>query len=215
MLDEHYPDLDLWDPDEFEANFGGTLADWNQLYPRLVDAIRKVDSDTPILIGGNGYSHAEWLPLVEPVDDARIVYTVHQYQPFDYTHQDTSDDLRYPSSTDGLDRAHLEEIIEPADDFASAHGVPVASNEMGGVRYAPGIDRFVSDELDLFEARGWNHAIWMHYPAEGHPGGDWFDYLMGPDPDNHESDESNAFLRVLRRFWDRNTLRPSNVEFEG
>ncbi len=79
--------LDIWDPEDFHRRYGGTLYDWNQLYPRIVAAIRRVDSTTPILLGGNGYSSVEWLPYLAVSDDPRIVYVVHQYEPGLYTHQ--------------------------------------------------------------------------------------------------------------------------------
>ena len=54
--------LDIYEPDEFYPASAGTLYDWNQLYPRIVEAIREVDPDTPILIGPMGWSAARWLP---------------------------------------------------------------------------------------------------------------------------------------------------------
>ena len=86
--------LDIWDPEEFYAKYGGTLYDWNQFYPCIVAAIREVDPETPILVGAMAYSAVEWLPYLEPTDDPRTVYTVHQYAPFLYTHQ-WWDDLRF------------------------------------------------------------------------------------------------------------------------
>ncbi len=66
----------------------GSLLDWNQFYPRIVDGIRQVDEETPILVGAQGWEMVRWLPALEPVDDPRIVYMVHQYEPQDsYTHQ--------------------------------------------------------------------------------------------------------------------------------
>jgi hypothetical protein len=66
--------LDVWDPDEFYAEYGGTLYDWNQLHPRVTAAIREVDPDTPILVGGMGYSGIAWLPYLEPIGDLRTVW---------------------------------------------------------------------------------------------------------------------------------------------
>ena len=40
--------VDEWDKEEFYATYGGTIYDWKEWYPNLVDAIRKVDSETPI-----------------------------------------------------------------------------------------------------------------------------------------------------------------------
>ncbi|MCK4433806.1 MAG: cellulase family glycosylhydrolase, partial [Methanomicrobia archaeon] len=73
--------LDIWDPDEFYANYENTLYDWNQLYPHIIAAIREVDPDTPILVGGNGYSAVEWLPYLKAISDPHMVCTVHQYAP--------------------------------------------------------------------------------------------------------------------------------------
>ncbi|MBV5342745.1 cellulase family glycosylhydrolase, partial [bacterium] len=68
--------------------YEGSTYDWNQFYPRIVTGIREVDSDTPILVSAMSWGTVRWLPSLEPVDDPRIVYTVHQYEPqSQYTHQ--------------------------------------------------------------------------------------------------------------------------------
>ncbi len=41
--------LDIYDPDEFYPRYANTLYDWNRLYPPIVQAIRSVDAETPIL----------------------------------------------------------------------------------------------------------------------------------------------------------------------
>lgn len=43
---------DIWEPEDFYHDYAGTTLDWNQLYPRITLAIRDVDLETPILIGG-------------------------------------------------------------------------------------------------------------------------------------------------------------------
>ncbi len=54
--------LDEWDPEAFYEDYGGSLLDWNQLHPRISAAVREVDAQTPILVGGMGYSSLDWLP---------------------------------------------------------------------------------------------------------------------------------------------------------
>ncbi|UCC62586.1 MAG: cellulase family glycosylhydrolase, partial [Anaerolineae bacterium] len=162
--------LDIWDPAEFYADYGGTLYDWNQLYPRITAAIREVDSATPILIGGMGYSAVGWLPYLQPTGDPRTVYVVHQYAPFQYTHQspDALDctypgwcDLDWDGDDDPFDQSWLEDLLLTVDAFTSTHGVPVAVNEFGVVRWVPGAAAFMNDEMALFEQRGMNHALWV------------------------------------------------------
>lgn len=207
-------------PEPFYDQYGGTLADWNQLYPRIVAAIREVDAHTPILIGGMGYSGVDWLPYLEPVSDSRTIYTIHQYQPHKYTHQ-PSDTPRctYPGTCDTdwddeyddpLNRPFLEALLATVDDFTTEHDVPVAVNEFGVMRWEPGADAFMNDQMDLFEERGLNHALWAWEPA-WEPWAeevDAFNFRYGPDPAN-KSETPNDLQHVISAHWAQNTVRPS------
>lgn len=210
------------DPGDFYAQYGGTLADWNQLFPRITTAIREVDTGTPLLVGGMGYSGVEWLPYVVPSDDPRTVYIVHQYAPHLYTHQwgDTPK-CTYPGTCDldwdgdyddSLDSAWLTDLLVTVDNYATAHSVPVAVNEFGIVRWADGAAAFMDDQMALFEQHGWNHALWAWEPA-------WepwsqevtaFNFRFGPDPENHSDLSSNALQETIVSYWDLNTVRPSS-----
>ncbi len=210
--------FDEWDPEAFYAAHAGTTYDWNQLYPRIIDAIREVDTETPILVGGMGYSGVAWLPYMRVVDDPRTIYAVHQYAPQVYTHHEPPPTLTYPGSfdTDGdgnaetVDRDWLVSLLETIDDFVADHGVTVAVNEMGVMRWEPGAAAFLSDEIDLLEARGLNYAVWAWEPA-------WppwvqevtaFNFRLGPDPANHQEVPGNALETVLTSAWGHNSVRP-------
>ena len=213
------PALELWDPDEFYATYGGSLYDWNQLYPRIVAAIRQVDPDTPILVGGMAYSEIEWLPYLEPVSDTRTLYTIHQYVPFSYTHQEPAAsvytypgtlDLDWDGTPDTFDRAWLDSYLATVDAFINAHDVPVAVNELGVHRWAPGADTFLDDQLNLLEQRGLNYALWewatSYTPFSSEV--DAFNFRHGPDPDHH-TDISNSLQSVVAAHWAQNVVRPS------
>ena len=213
--------LNIWDPEDFYRRHGGTLYDWNQLYPRIVAAIRQVDPTTPILIGGNGYSSVEWLPYLGVLDDPRIVYVVHQYEPGLYTHQWwESRDCSYPGRCDvdwdgrpeRFDRDWLEGLFGVIDGFVARHGAPVAATEFGVMRWVPGAARFIRDEMELFEARGMNHAIWL-WECSWEPYAssvDAFNFRHGPDPLNHRDVETSALIEVIKAYWERNELRPGH-----
>ncbi len=214
--------LDIWDPDEFYARHGNSLYDWNQLYPRIVAAIRQVDPDTPILIGGMGYSAVDWLPYMKILTNARTVYMVHQYAPFIYTHQasDTTTcaypgnqcDLDDDGVNDLLNKAWLENsVFSITNAFSNAHSVPVAANEFGLMRWEPGADRFMDDQMDLMEARGMNYALWEWTPVwEPYQIYNDFNFRHGPDPNNH-TDVASALSATIVSYWGRNTIRPSSV----
>jgi hypothetical protein len=213
--------LDIWDPAEFYNQYGGTLYDWNQLYPRITTGIRQVDTNTPILIGGNGYSAVNWLPYVQTTGDPHTVYTVHQYEPFVYTHQEPPLTNSYPGvfdadwdgQDDQVNRAWLDNLLSPIDTYTTTHGAPVAVNEFGLMRWEPGAADFMNDEMDLFEQRGVNYALWVWDPAwePWTQGVDAFNFRHGPDPNNHADVTSSDLMDVIIAHWQQNTVRPSNM----
>ena len=209
----------IYEPEEFYSQYAGTLYDWNQLYPRLVEGIREVDPETPILIGGMGWSAVNWLPYLEPVDDPHVVYVVHQYEPQEnYTHQELSGmnsypgelDLDYDNRDDAFNREWLDDLLLPIDTFMTAHNVPVSVDEFGVNRWVPGAAQYLNDEISLFEQRGLNYALWEWQTSWAHFANDVHDmnFLLGPDPDNLTPVE-NDLKNVIVGYWSLNTVRPS------
>lgn len=60
---------------------------WDELARCMSRGIRKVDLTTPILVGGVDDGSTAGLLKITPTGDKRTVYTVHQYEPYDYSHQ--------------------------------------------------------------------------------------------------------------------------------
>ncbi len=216
--------LNIHDPREFDARYGGTLYDWNQLHPRITAAIREVDPDTPVLIPGNGYSDINFLPFTKDTGDPASVHVIHQYEPWRYTSQAIDKPRRYPGRfdvdwddrPDPVDRALLERIYRPVDAFRRARGVSVAVTEFGLVRWAPGAAAFLRDHMEAMEARGINHLFYFWDPSfpayryQLNP----YNFRFGPDPDNRVPTSENPLLETAKLFWARNRLRPSNVRLE-
>ncbi len=216
--------LGIDDPETFFKNHRGTSADWNRLYPRILGAIREVDPVTPVLVGGMGWSSVSWLPYLVPTDDERSVYLVHQYEPqSQYTHQESRHpkhgypdrfDLDWDGEKDDFNREWLEGYLGIIDRFQEKWLVPLAVNEYGIVRWIPGGEVFLRDQLSLFEAKGLNHAIWVWDPA-------WepwteeenaMNYLFGQDPRSKEETLPNPLMDVLIEYWSLNTIRPSDFD---
>lgn len=217
--------LDIWDPAEFYSRYQGTLYDWNQLHPRIVAAIREVDPDTPVLIGGNSYSSVSWLPYVTPVNDPHVVCTVHQYEPFDsYTHKDwrAADfaqavypgrvDLNGDGTRDNFNRAWLNAQLRPVDTFITQNHAPVAVNEFGVMRWENNAGQYLRDQMELFEQRGMNHALWL-WESSWPPYAtvDEFNFRHGPDPRNHSEVSASDLITAIREAWARNQIRPSRM----
>ena len=62
-------------------------APWNALARRAVQAIRRVDPQRMIMIGGNHYNTASELANLDLYADPNVVYTFHCYAPMLFTHQ--------------------------------------------------------------------------------------------------------------------------------
>lgn len=217
---------EIYDPEVYFKKYGGTEQDWNQLYPQITTAIREVDTDTPILIGGMNWSSVRWLPYLVPTGDPRTVYIVHQYEPqSEYTHQESRHpehgypdrfDLDWDGKKDDFNKEWLNSYLGIIDQFQNDWDVPMAVNEYGIVRWIPGGEDFLADQLDLFETRGLNHAIWMWDPA-------WepwteevnaMNYRFGQDPKSHEDMIPNPLMDLLEEYWTKNEIRPSDFNPE-
>jgi hypothetical protein len=210
--------FDIWgEPNEFYPQHAGTLYDWNQFYPDIVTAIRAVDTKTPILVQPMGYGAVAWLPYLAKSSEARIVYTCHQYLPTGYTHQlAAGPSVSYPGTVDGqtANQAYLDNLLQTIDGFQSSSSVAVAVNEFGPVRYAPNADDYLDDLIGLFEDRALNHALWEWGASwPGYIDNDAFSFRHGADPNNHTDVTTSDLIEVLKKYWGRNTLRPSTTAF--
>ncbi|MBR3960809.1 MAG: cellulase family glycosylhydrolase [Clostridia bacterium] len=79
-----YPDVAF----ELLNELRGTESDrWNILAERTVKAIRDKSPTRKIIIGGAGGNYPQFLKDLKLYDDENIIYTFHNYAPFDFTHQ--------------------------------------------------------------------------------------------------------------------------------
>ena len=225
MVEPNSPEviLGISEPSEFYPKYAGTLLDWNTLYPELISAIREIDKDTPVIVGASFYSNLEWLPYLIKLTDPKTIYSFHQYAPFEYTHQERDSKLQYPgtldlnwdSIPDDFNREWLSGFLKTAQDYMQANNVVTTANEYGCVRWAGNAKEFLNDEMEIFESLGINYAIWAwstgYEPYRSEIDG--FNFLMGPDPENKDDIENNELMVILKSYWSKNQLWPSNTNF--
>lgn len=60
---------------------------WNNLAENTVNALRKKNSNRKIIIGSTCWNNAAQLNDLRVYDDENIIYTFHNYAPFEFTHQ--------------------------------------------------------------------------------------------------------------------------------
>ncbi len=209
------------DPKRFYHKYGGSSYDWNQLYPRIVRAIREVDPDTPILISGNGYAGAEWLRYIKDTGDNRIVHVVHYYQPFLYTQQKANIPHRYPGRIDlegngqfqQFDSEFIKKKLKPVAEAVQLGQIPIAVTEFGAVRWAIGGELFLADIMTNLEKLGTNYFVYEWSPdyAPYTKDNNDFNFRLGPNQQNIEIKPYNKLLTTISKYWHKNTLRPSQL----
>ncbi len=201
-------------PGLFYPQYANTLYDWNPLAKKITGAIRLVDKDTPILVGGMGYSAATWLGAIVSTGDSKTVYMAHQYEPQAlYTHQPAPYANTYGTSSGTFTRADLLTQFAYLASFKAARGVPVGVNEFGGMRFQPGMDQFLNDEMDLFETNGINYSIWLWETSWAGLTYDQFNYRRGMDPNNHIDVSPNPLTTVIKKYFRKNTVFPLNRSY--
>ena len=215
--------LEIDDPADFYPKYADTLYDWNRFYPDIVTAIREEDTDTPILVQPMGYGSVAWLSYLSVISDTRTVYTVHQYEPFIYTHQDASSqiytypgtfDANYDESSDQVDKTWLENLLMIMDQFSLDYHVPVAVNEFGLQRWEPGADKFMGDMMALLEEHRVNYALWEWASSwEPFAWNSAFNFRYGEDPSNERDVTTSDLIETIKSNWSNNILHPSNVTF--
>ena len=168
------------------GNAASALADWRALAERAVLAIRSVDASVPIVFEGNGGGQAVGLKNLQPLADARVVYSLHVYVPHAITHQRVSprwpQRIPYPVSDDALlrgtdahpgpwDALRLRQEVADAVDFQQRSGAPLFVGEFSCVRWAPGESalNYIRDCVELFQWQRWS---WAYHEFRGWPGWD-------------------------------------------
>ena len=60
---------------------------WNDLAERTLKAIRELNPTRPVVIGSTCWNSPGTLAQLRLYDDPNVIYTFHQYGPFEFTHQ--------------------------------------------------------------------------------------------------------------------------------
>ncbi len=176
---------------------------WNRLASRITQAIREIDPTTPILIGGADWSTVGSLDSLQLTGDARTVYTVHQYEPYAYSHQE--------GRNAGFTSNQLDQLYNRIADFRAKNGVSVAINEFGVVRFAPNADQFLATQMAMIEKFGANHALWL-WETSFTLNYDEFNVRRGPDPNNHTDVEDSALIEAVKADWSNNVIQFADLK---
>lgn len=233
-LNEPHPERgdgvsDFWTQDivKWYERRRGSMFDPNEFNRRMVAAIRRVDAGTPIILDAVIYAAAPAFAILEPVHDAGVLYSVHMYEPYEFTNlKSNGGRFKYPGSVEvGAAKqriewniAELEKFLQPVADWAQRHRVPrsrILVGEFGCNRTIPGAKEYLGDLLTIFEKQRWHWAFYGFREDEW----DGMDYECGTEklPWSYwkavETGQNPEFPRQPNPLWEvlHSRLRPQKM----
>ena len=162
---------------------------WN-LQRKAAEAVRAEDPKTPIIVTSNGWGGPEGFAALKPLAVENVIYQVHMYEPFEFTHQRVLGTrpwtVGWPNAGKGWDREYLKKVLAPVKSFQEKYGAKIYVGEFSAVCWAPDAGRYLEDAISVFEEYGWDwtyHAFreWAGWSVE-HDGED--NASLRPSADN-------------------------------
>jgi endoglucanase len=149
-----------------EPNTNCNGARWNTLSKRALDEIRKTNPNRFLVIGPASYNSAYALKDFAAPDDARVIITFHNYDPFQFTHQGAAwaDNSSNWLGTTCCSATQIADITRPMDVAKQWAGTrwPLWLGEFGSYEKAPADSRIRFTRLmrDEAEKRGIAWSYW-------------------------------------------------------
>lgn len=143
---------------------GEGLLDWRDLLEVIVKRIRAIDPDRTLIVEGEPWGGPAPLADFDPLSDKKIVYSLHMYEPMEFTHQNVYTQVTptpYPgkmSDNKWWDKKALHLVLQPIIDWQRAYNVHVYVGEFSAIRWAPGesAHAWMRDAIELFEEYNWD-----------------------------------------------------------
>ncbi|MDD5351465.1 MAG: cellulase family glycosylhydrolase, partial [Chthoniobacteraceae bacterium] len=187
------------------------VLDWYALQAATAAAVRAEDPATPIMLEVDPWDSPEGFAWMLPVDVPNVLYSVHMYWPYEYTHQGVDrpwaaaeDRIAYPGAFNSrpFDRAALAAHLAPVREFQKAYGARIFVGEFSVVRWAPGGAQYLSDCITLFEEYGWD---WTCHAFREWPGWSLEHADLPYDQKNHPvAKQPPDRARVVRQWFLKN-----------
>jgi endoglucanase len=167
---------------------------WNVLLKRTLQAVRAQDPYRAVIIGPTGWNSAKDLAKLDLPNDRAIIVTIHNYEPFDFTHQGAKwVEHTPPVGTKCCDEKQIARLTAPLEIAAAwgkEHHRPIFLGEFGAYEVAD-MDSRAAFTLAMRQAadkRGMSWAYWEYNSGFGvyDPKADqWVwplrDALLGPE----------------------------------
>lgn len=139
---------------------------WNILAARGLAAVRVSNPWRVVVLGPTHWNNASDLAMLKIPFDANLVFTIHHYEPFNFTHQGAEwIQPVLPTGVTCCNTTQLAQIAAPLDiakAWSKANRYPIFVGEFGAYSKAPAASRaiFNRNMRDAAEARGFTWQYW-------------------------------------------------------
>jgi hypothetical protein len=153
----------------------------SNLYRLVIQAIRQVDVDTPIIVDSSAYANPNTFKCLKPINDENILYSFHMYDPYGYTnHEHNHGQYTYPGKIKDQywDRKTLIKYMENVSKFQKRNKISsnrILVGEFGCYRKAKGLPKYFADLISIFNTKEWHYAFY----AFREDSWDGMDYELG------------------------------------
>lgn len=171
LVNEPHPEIyfkkySFRDLDDWYKTIKGTPADLNIFNEKLVDAIRSVDTETPIIVESGLYATPWAFDYLQPLKDDKIIYSFHMYE-----HNHLFSQYAYPGTMTieetgeefELNKESLNNFFNPIREWSQKYNIPpnrIWVGEFGCKRHIEGVDRYLKDLISIFNENNWH---WSFY----------------------------------------------------
>ena len=165
----------------------GTAADLNLFYEKMVQRIRSIDKQTPIMLDAWQYASIEGFPYLTPIKDEAILYAFHFYGRWRYaTFRVNKGRFSYPDEmpaavegkTEKWEAGRITQEMAPVFAWAKKYQVPlnrVVAAEFGVDRRVAGAEQFLWDTIKSLNEKSLHWAFYSFRSATW----DGMDYELG------------------------------------
>ncbi|XHT80048.1 cellulase family glycosylhydrolase [Bacillus cereus] len=166
---------DFWteDYEKWYSKVKGTTADLNRLYQKVINSIREVDQETPIILDSGLYATPWAFKYLKPVNDKKTLYAFHMYEPYELTSQGEKQnkEYQYPGLVKVGDlekpvmwnKQGLEKFLKPIQQWSKKNHVSsnrIIAEEFGINRTVPGATQYMQDLISIFNQKGWHKSFY-------------------------------------------------------
>lgn len=184
-----------------------------ELQCRAARRVRTIDPETPIIIEANEWAAPSAFHYLPVLKMENIIYEVHIYQPGAYTHQNVNNTYGemgaaavsvYPGiiQRELWNKEKLRQVLAPVRKFQKRHNARIYVGEFSVVAWAPGAERHLRDNIELFEEYGWD---WSYHSFREWKG--WSLEHEGHDIHSMRPSSTNPRKSVILEMLKRNTFR--------